>query len=260
MKLLTVLLTYIAITIVYAANEVKINPNYTYDGYVLSGTATLQNLAFNKVLSINFADRNQEWGFACEGKYISGPDSSNNEQWGFRCVAPETGITQFYAAYSVNGQTFYDSNGGPGRNYQVTKTGVPPPAPPSTGFLNDVSSYLQTAASKAQTYMFQMISPAGGDRGFVAAAPKKQDPGLSQNYFFHWTRDSALVMDVVNDLYKSGSNDAFYEQNFFNFRDFTRRIQKVFDPNEISVYGEPKFEMNGLPYTGDWCRPQLDGP
>ncbi|KAJ3299901.1 glycoside hydrolase 15 protein [Blyttiomyces sp. JEL0837] len=258
--LITTIITAL-ITFVKAADEVKIN-NYQFDGYVLSGSATLKNLAFNKQLFINYADQNQEWSYNCAGSYSAGPNADNTELWVFRCTVPDAGISQFYASYTVNGQTYYDSNGGPGHNYQVQKNLAPPPAPPSTGLLNDVSAWFQTAASKAQGYMFANIHPPGSDPGTVAAATAQQDPNETQDYFYHWTRDSALVMDVVNTLYATGSNNAFYEQKFFEFRDFTHKIQNEFDPNNIGpVNGEPKFEMKGgAPFSGQWCRPQLDGP
>ncbi|KAJ3333192.1 glycoside hydrolase 15 protein [Blyttiomyces sp. JEL0837] len=264
MKLTLVLITAIItslISFVTAAGEVKIN-NYQFDGYVLSGSAYLKNLAFSKQFYINYADSNQEWSYNCPGFYSAGPDANNTEFWLFRCTVPDAGISQFYASYSVNGQTYYDSNGGFGKNYQVQKTFNPPPAPPSSGLLNDVSTWFLTAASKAQGYMFANIHPAGSDPGTVAAATAQQDPNETQDYFYHWTRDSALVMDVVNTLYDSGSNNAFYEQKFFEFRDFTHKIQTEFDGNNIGpVNGEPKFEMKGgAPFSGDWCRPQLDGP
>ena len=41
------------------------------------------------------------------------------------------------------------------------------------------------------------IHPAGTVSGVVVASPSKANP----NYFFHWVRDAALVMNTVFDLF-----------------------------------------------------------
>ncbi|KAJ3311341.1 glycoside hydrolase 15 protein, partial [Blyttiomyces sp. JEL0837] len=207
------------------------------------------------------------------GIYASGPDASNNEQWLFRCPISEAGITQFYAQYAVNNQVFYDSNGGYGKNYQVTVNQQQPPAAPSTGFQSDVTSWLNSAITAAETFMFTNIHPSGSLRGSVTAAGPHQfaNQTTGNNYQFHWVRDSSLVMDAVSNLYKTRSNDAYYESLFFDFRDLTRTHQTEYDPNTQdqnqnpgldSAFGEPKFNLDdGKAYTKtQWCRPQKDGP
>ncbi|KAJ3333191.1 glycoside hydrolase 15 protein [Blyttiomyces sp. JEL0837] len=260
------------LAIAHAANEVKINPNYTFDGKLLVGSATVSNLNYNKVLSINWADKNGQWIHSCKGVYGSGPDASNNEQWVFRCPVDDAGITQFYAKYTVNNQDFYDSNGGPGLNYQVTVNQQPPPVAPANGFQADVTAWFSSAVTAAEPYLFRNIHPPGSRAGSVTAAGPNQFQNQTDNiYQFHWTRDSSLVMDVVNTLYKTRSNDAYYEGLLFDYRDLTRFQQTSYDPNTQdqannpgldSILGEPKFNLdNGTPYTKtQWCRPQKDGP
>ncbi|KAJ3308046.1 glycoside hydrolase 15 protein [Blyttiomyces sp. JEL0837] len=261
------------LTIAHAANEVRINPNYSFDGKLLVGSATLSNLNYNKVLTINWADKNGQWVHSCKGVYGSGPDSSNNEQWVFRCPVDDAGITQFYAQYTVNNQNYYDSNGGPGHNYQVSVNQQPPPAAPSTGFQSDVTSWLSAAITAIEPYLFRNIHPPGKMPGSVTAAGPNQFQNQTDgnSYQFHWTRDSSLVMDVVNGLYKQRNDDTYFEGLFFDYRDLTRFQQTAFDSNTQnqnknpgldSVLGEPKFNLeDGTPFTAkDWCRPQKDGP
>ncbi|KAI8838686.1 Six-hairpin glycosidase-like protein [Chytridium lagenaria] len=88
----------------------------------------------------------------------------------------------------------------------------------------------------------------------VVAAPKIQPPRppgepVPQSYFYHWTRDAALVMDLVNELYKNG--DATYAA-------LSRKLQGV---PALTGLGEPRFEVSdGRGNTDQWCRPQQDGP
>ena len=235
-----------------AANEVKVN-SYTFDGSTLSGSMTVRNLAYNKVVSVIYANNAQTWGNTCRASYTSGPDSSNNEVWSFKCPIGSQGIKQFYAEYKVNGQTYYDSNGGYGSNYQVDSKTVPPPTtePLSPGFQADVSSFLKDAVPTAKTLMLSNISPksiAGAAAGSIIAA-------TTPRYVYHWTRDSGLVMDVVNMMYKAG--DASFEKTFWDHAAFNKKLQGLSPQGGL---GEPKFYVDGRVFNDPWCRPQNDGP
>lgn len=92
--------------------------------------------------------------------------------------------------------------------------------------------------------------------GAVVASPSKYDP----DYFFHWIRDAALVMDVVVGLYQTADNgaDKKYFQNLVeNYIRFSYSNQNT---QTLSGLGEPKFHVNGNGFEGPWGRPQNDGP
>ncbi len=100
------------------------------------------------------------------------------------------------------------------------------------------------------------ISPKGASPGAVAASPSRENP----NYFFHWIRDAALVMDVIARLYLTSDhleNKGFYRSLLLDFAEFSRRNQVT---QTLAGIGEPKFGMNGDAVNDWWGRPQNDGP
>lgn len=98
----------------------------------------------------------------------------------------------------------------------------------------------------------QGITPAGGLPGAMVASPSSIHP----DYRFHWVRDSALTYLTVFRLYEaaSGSFKQKLMRYLMNFASFSAYIQA-----SASSLGEPKFYINGQPFTGGWCRPQNDG-
>jgi len=100
------------------------------------------------------------------------------------------------------------------------------------------------------------ISRSDTVRGIVVASPSKQDP----NYYYHWVRDAALVMDVVNSLYNRELDPIrkqFYREALLDYSSLVKRNQEQFTYSDL---GEPKFYVNGDAYLEPWGRPQNDGP
>ena len=93
--------------------------------------------------------------------------------------------------------------------------------------------------------------------GAVVAAPDTDTPGGS--YYYHWMRDAGLTMKSWMEIHNNE-----YERVKDVLEAYVRwvsKVQKKFDPNNIDVRIEPKFEIpSGDPYTGEWGRPQTDGP
>ncbi len=105
------------------------------------------------------------------------------------------------------------------------------------------------------------ISPYGAARGAVVASPSRQNP----NYFFHWTRDAALVMNVLMDFHENSQGNANLELHklLVDYLHFSRSNQLTPNPSAAfhsSGLGEPKFNADGSAYTDGWPRPQNDGP
>lgn len=110
---------------------------------------------------------------------------------------------------------------------------------------------------EATQYLLENISPAGAAKGAVVAAKSKVDP----DYFYHWIRDAGLVMNVVVELYKRAPTTAEkqkYEKILVDFIEFSKKNQET--PNPSGHIGEPKFNSDGSAFTGNWGRPQNDGP
>src|SRR4051794_22175602 len=102
---------------------------------------------------------------------------------------------------------------------------------------------------------------AVGRNGAVIASPDESTP--NQNYYFHWTRDGALTMNVVVGFYRNAPTDERRDEYGRILREyvrFSRKNQK--DPKAASLtgLGEPKFRIDGTAFTDDWGRPQNDGP
>ena len=132
----------------------------------------------------------------------------------------------------------------------------------------------------------RMIVPA---RGSVLASPSMADWNPEPDYFFHWLRDSAIVMRTVAELAtrcaKRGRAPTL-DPAFQRFRrlqsgaDAHRRcrlsvtdredaagFRKFLRPDDAmralagdALLGEPRFNPDGSPDALRWSRPQYDGP
>lgn len=121
----------------------------------------------------------------------------------------------------------------------------------------ELDEWLQNQSQQAFTRMLMNISPAGTVKGVVVASPSQKDP----DYYYHWTRDAAITMDVVCTRYmtaQSTEEKKKLEQMLFDFADFSIKNQMASTPS--GGPGEPKFHVDGAPFLGPWGRPQDDGP
>jgi glucoamylase len=133
----------------------------------------------------------------------------------------------------------------------------------------------------------QTIRPAPGS---VLASPALASWDPDPDYFFHWPRDSALVIDALRHVIAEG---AFAGEGLSRFKEFvafslslTRLdgagflrlagdfrknidpffLQYVRDDNDLRniagdrVLGEPRFNPDGTLDISKWSRPQHDGP
>ncbi|KAG9090988.1 hypothetical protein FRC07_011968, partial [Ceratobasidium sp. 392] len=98
----------------------------------------------------------------------------------------------------------------------------------------------------------------GANKGVVIASPSTTDP----DYVFTWVRDSALVYKLLVDTYIAGRDNSLL-QGIYDWIDSQKRIQQIPNPSgtlQTGGLGEPKFHVNETAFTGDWGRPQRDGP
>lgn len=80
--------------------------------------------------------------------------------------------------------------------------------------------------------------------------------------FYTWTRDSALTFTALIERFIAGDSslETIIEQYIIS----QGNLQAVTNPSgslsDGSGLGEPKFYVNLTEFTGDWGRPQRDGP
>lgn len=86
----------------------------------------------------------------------------------------------------------------------------------------------------------------------------RASPSIDPNYNYHWTRDSCLSVDIILDSYLKGYIEP---KKFFTFLEkFITFEKKVSEIHILSGLGEPKYKLDGKPFTEKWGRPQNDGP
>ncbi|MCB0351098.1 MAG: glycoside hydrolase family 15 protein [Bdellovibrionales bacterium] len=108
----------------------------------------------------------------------------------------------------------------------------------------------------AESRILDNISPQRARRGAVIASPSKHNP----NYYYHWVRDGALVMDIWMrrlEGYPSRLSNANLEALMWDFVHFTEYGQHI---PALSGLGEPRYDVDGFPNQEPWGRPQNDGP
>lgn len=112
------------------------------------------------------------------------------------------------------------------------------------GVLNNIGA----AGSKAQ----------GAKSGIVVASPSKSNP----DYFYTWTRDSALTFKALIDNFLAYGTPGL-EQQIQNYISAQTIVQGISNPSGSLCsggLGEPKFNVDETAFTGAWGRPQRDGP
>ncbi|KAH7136232.1 putative glucoamylase GMY2 [Dactylonectria macrodidyma] len=97
----------------------------------------------------------------------------------------------------------------------------------------------------------------GAAPGAVVASPSKSDP----DYWYTWTRDSALTYKVLIEQFVHG--DKSLQRKIDEYVSAQAELQGVSNPSgspDTGGLGEPKFNVNLTEFTGSWGRPQRDGP
>ncbi|OAA71179.1 glucoamylase I precursor [Cordyceps fumosorosea ARSEF 2679] len=128
----------------------------------------------------------------------------------------------------------------------------------------DVDSYI---ASEGPIALQKLLCNIGSDgceaqsaaAGVVAASPSTYNP----DYWYTWTRDSALVFKCLVDRF-TNSYDANLQKLIQEYVGAQAKLQGVSNPSgslsDGTGLGEPKFNVDLTAFTGNWGRPQRDGP
>lgn len=97
--------------------------------------------------------------------------------------------------------------------------------------------------------MFRNINPAGAAPGFIAASLSTANP----DYYYSWTRDSALVSYVMaydyNTTHTGNSTIINLLKNYVTYS-----INAQSTSTACNCLGEPKFNPDGSSFTGAWGR------
>lgn len=136
----------------------------------------------------------------------------------------------------------------------------------------DLNPQTELTPEVATKFLLANIAPAGTAPGAVVASPSKHNP----DYFFHWVRDAALVMNVVVDCYDASQTSADktrFGKLLDDYASFSAQNQLTKNPSgdaerrrqgnaawNLADVGEPKFEVDGRAFLDGWGRPQDDGP
>lgn len=98
----------------------------------------------------------------------------------------------------------------------------------------------------------------GASSGVVVASPTREDP----DYFYTWTRDSALTFKFLSDSYIQGNVGlgSLIQEYILS----QARLQLVDNLSGTFAsgagLGEPKFLADETAFDEEWGRPQRDGP
>lgn len=103
------------------------------------------------------------------------------------------------------------------------------------------------------------------DPGAVIASPSKQSP----DYYYQWTRDSAIAADTLLEVHLQRQDEADEQfqlgltRFFVDYMTETSKLQALDTPSGPAYaagLGEPKFHVDGTVFEAPWGRPQHDGP
>ncbi|CAO3667930.1 unnamed protein product [Rhizopus stolonifer] len=259
--------------------EVQLD-TYTYDGTKFSGKIYVKNIAYEKTVTVIYADGSDNWnnnGNIVPATYSTQISGSNYDYWTFSSSI--SGIKEFYIKYVVSGKTYYDNNGT--KNYQVsttssttastktatrtttagttsTSTTAAPTSTSSGSFPSGnstVSSWIKRQEEISRFAMLRNINPPGSAAGFIAASLSTSGP----DYYYSWTRDSALTSNLIAYEYNTTLSGNTTILNVL--KDYVKfSISSQTTSTVCNCLGEPKFNPDGSSYTGAWGRPQNDGP
>jgi glucoamylase len=158
-----------------------------------------------------------------------------------------------------------------------------------------LAAWIEREAATAARLMLRSISPIDIVKrrpgfgqvivpkpGSIVASPELASYDPDPDYFFHWVRDSAIVIDALR-LSAPGAEGARHFRDFLRFSldlaglrgaalgDVRHGVQPAFlqylrDEADLAtlegerLLGEPRFNADGTLDIVSWSRPQTDGP
>ncbi|XWX00858.1 hypothetical protein V2A60_008881 [Cordyceps javanica] len=128
----------------------------------------------------------------------------------------------------------------------------------------DVNSYISSEGPIALQKLLCNIGSDGCEAHSAAAGAVVASPSTSNpDYWYTWTRDSALVFKCIVDRF-THSYDVNLQKLIQDYIAAQAKLQGVSNPSGSLADGaglaEPKFQVDFSAFTGPWGRPQRDGP
>ncbi|KAF1989151.1 glycoside hydrolase family 15 protein [Aulographum hederae CBS 113979] len=134
---------------------------------------------------------------------------------------------------------------------------------------SDLDLWIEEEEKSAVLSLLANVAPGGhkvpdAAPGSVIASPSKVHP----NYYYQWVRDAAITVATIIHLYDddpAGDEAGQMLEILDAYNKISHTIQHVDNPSgsfedKLSGLGEPKFHVDGTAFTGNWGRPQRDGP
>ncbi|KAJ3077485.1 hypothetical protein HK102_005195, partial [Quaeritorhiza haematococci] len=206
---------------------------YSYANGILDGEILVRNLAFQKAVTVFYADGTGKWddSYRIPAQYAAPVPNSRLEIWIFNSTKPfSEGVSSFYVKYTVNGKDYYDSQNG--QNYPVTptspssttttvdrttttttqvKTNPSPTTTPTASAINIENFSFQNnvlsgsvvvrnlAFEKKVTVIFTTANDNNPQANRFSARWQSQIPG-SNNAFERWVFDSSAFTSFPNGI------------------------------------------------------------
>lgn len=127
----------------------------------------------------------------------------------------------------------------------------------------DFENWIATTKKVALKRLLDNVSPEGTLNGCIVASPSKNDP----DYWYNWIRDGALVANVLIQEYENLQDKVqitHMENILWDYINFNSLLSKLptrsSSKNDPRGLGEPKYNVDGTAFNGEWGRPQNDGP
>ncbi|KAH8728722.1 glucan-alpha-1,4-glucosidase-like protein [Phaeosphaeriaceae sp. PMI808] len=135
---------------------------------------------------------------------------------------------------------------------------------------NTLGAWIEREERIALDKLLANVAPGGynveGERvvaGTVVASPSIEDP----DYWYQWVRDAAITMNSLVHIFADDPSSSLASRLstiIDAYGSLQADIQHTSNPsgtfNDLSGLGEPKFRVDGKPFTKSWGRPQRDGP
>ncbi|KAI5795670.1 Six-hairpin glycosidase-like protein [Geopyxis carbonaria] len=123
--------------------------------------------------------------------------------------------------------------------------------------------WIQEQRALSFGYLLDNVAPNGTNTkdaiaGTVIASPSRDKP----DYYYQWVRDSAITIGNVVDEFQR-TKDLTLKAAIDSYANLQGVLQNTFNPSggyTTGGLGEPKFLVDGAPFTDHWGRPQRDGP
>ncbi|BGP42037.1 hypothetical protein JCM10449v2_006039 [Rhodotorula kratochvilovae] len=147
----------------------------------------------------------------------------------------------------------------PAKSDAATRS-LPAPTKATHNALVDLplEAFIARQTPVAWTRLLANIHPEGSSPGCVVASPSKALP----DYWYEWTRDSAICeRALIQRFIREGrAEDLTALEEYVEASREMQHKQTVLGGFEDGGLGEVKYHVNHEPFTGDWGRPQADGP